>query len=141
MRGLAKIKLNDFEHAIVDFDKVVELEPSNVDAFYNRGISNAALSHFATAILDYDQALRMRPDYAEVFDSRANAKEKMKDDTGALSDYDHAIALDPLNKKYYLQRGALELRLHRKKNACADLKKYKELGGTLSDPKLNKISK
>ena len=36
-RGIAKTELGDYKAAIEDFDKVIELYPDHVGAYYNRG--------------------------------------------------------------------------------------------------------
>ena len=53
------LTLNNFELAILDFDKVIELEPDFVDAFIGRGGANYELKNFDLAIADFNKAVKL----------------------------------------------------------------------------------
>ena len=53
-----------------DLDKVIELAPDFVYAYYNRGNVLAALKDYRAAIVDYDQALALDPNLAEAYYNR-----------------------------------------------------------------------
>lgn len=60
------------DHELVkrDLDKVIELAPDFVYAYYNRGNILAALKDYRAAIVDYDRALELDPNLAEVYYNR-----------------------------------------------------------------------
>ena len=60
------------EHELVkrDLDKVIELAPDFVFAYYNRGNILAALKDYRAAIVDYDRALELDPNLAEAYYNR-----------------------------------------------------------------------
>ena len=50
-------KLGQFERAIADFTRVLELDPSNANAYLNRGSTHDSLGQHAKAAADYSKAL------------------------------------------------------------------------------------
>ena len=64
------LKGADHEMVKRDLDKVVELAPDFVFAYYNRGNILAALKDYRAAIVDYDRALELDPNLAEAYYNR-----------------------------------------------------------------------
>jgi len=64
--------MNVSDHELVkrDLDKVIELAPDFVFAYYNRGNVLAALKDYRAAIVDYDRALELDPNLAEAYYNR-----------------------------------------------------------------------
>ena len=56
-RGISYDKLGQFEDAIADFTRVLELDPTNVNAFFNRGSAYDSLGQYEKAVADYTRAL------------------------------------------------------------------------------------
>ena len=57
-----------------DFDKAIELDPKNAEAYYKRGNSKYRLGKDEEAIKDYDKAIELNPQYAEAYYYRGHAK-------------------------------------------------------------------
>ena len=54
-----------------DLDKVIELAPDFVYAYYNRGNVLSILKDYRAAIVDYDRAIQLDPKFADaLFQSR-----------------------------------------------------------------------
>ena len=68
----AKPIVKGADHELVkrDLDKVVELAPDFVFAYYNRGNILAALKDYRAAIVDYDRVLELDPNLAEAYYNR-----------------------------------------------------------------------
>ena len=64
------VKAADHELVRRDLDKVIELAPDFVFAYYNRGNILAALKDYRAAIVDYDRALELDPNLAEAYYNR-----------------------------------------------------------------------
>ena len=58
-RGILHTKLNDLQSALADFSSVLELEPANVSALYNRGCIHDQLEQYEAALDDYSKALEL----------------------------------------------------------------------------------
>jgi len=100
LRSGAKSALGDFEGAIQDINKVLQLSP-------------------------VDESPKM---YFLAFFSRGIAKAELGDAKEAILDYDRAIKIDSTDARVYQKRGISNVTLGRKSDACLDFKKAKELG-------------
>ena len=50
-----------------DLDKVIELAPDFVYAYYNRGNVLSILKDYRAAIVDYDRAIQLDPKFADAY--------------------------------------------------------------------------
>ena len=57
MRGCCNQKLGNIDNSIEDFNAVLEIDPSHVNAAYARGACENKRGNFAKAIEDYHMAL------------------------------------------------------------------------------------
>ena len=69
--ALSYFQLGDFERAIEDFSKVIQLSPGDEAAYYWRGISNEEAGRQCEAIADYRQFLATIPGFT-------NAREEIE---------------------------------------------------------------
>lgn len=53
-----------------DLDKVIELAPDFVYAYYNRANIAAMLKDYRAAIVDYDKAIQLNPEFADAYYNR-----------------------------------------------------------------------
>ena len=70
--GLKKVDVRTPEYNIVksDLDKVIQLAPDFVYAYYNRGNVLCMLKDYRSAIADYDKAISLDPNFAEAYFNR-----------------------------------------------------------------------
>ncbi|MBK8368777.1 MAG: tetratricopeptide repeat protein [Bacteroidetes bacterium] len=116
--GLEKFKQNDFEGAVLDYDKAFELDPASTEAIYMRALSKGNLGNAEGAIDDYTTLLKMVPNDADAYCNRGDERSKLKDYEGALMDYETAIKLDPKKSNYHINLGVLYM--NTKKLGAAD---------------------
>ena len=118
--------LSNFQDAMNECIRALEINPQDPDSYYNRAIKKAKVSDYMgdyqTVIDDYNQAIELNPNYADAYYRRGQIKdEKLGDYQGAVDDYSKALKIDPQNTEFY------------KKNAFV---KYKNLGdyqGAIND--------
>ena len=60
-RGYAKFNKGDYQGALADFNKAIEINPQDSIAYYNRGSAKDELGDYQGAIADYNKALRRAP--------------------------------------------------------------------------------
>ena len=84
-RGYNRQSNGDFDGAILDFNKAIELKPDFVDAYHDRGVAHQAKSDLAGAIADYTKAIELKPDFALAYSDRGFAKEAKGDSDGSLA--------------------------------------------------------
>ena len=125
-RGTAKKDLGDFEGAIADCDKAIEINSKSASAYYNRSINKASLGNFEGAIADCDKAIELNPKPA-YYTIRGNAKNCLGDLEGAIADQDKAIELDPEYAYAYNNRGIAKKDSGDFEGAIADYSKAIEL--------------
>ncbi len=110
-----------FTRAIGDFDKVLDLQPDNVDALILRGDAYSQLGQPGRALADLNRAVADAPDNAQAFLYRGLAQGRRGDDKLALADYDRALNLEPRYVDALVNRAAIHASQGRAANAIGDL--------------------
>jgi tetratricopeptide (TPR) repeat protein len=136
-RALAYAQSKDLPKAIADLNQLIELQPKNATAFYNRGEFYIQSSDPQRAILDLNQAIALQPDYADAIQTRGLAKQTLKDFEGATVDFKKAeallsatIAKDPNNintATVYIRRANARLGMGNKQGAINDIQMVADL--------------
>jgi len=118
-----------------DYDRLVELDPDNADAYHERGDFYYDTDQYGKAIADYSRAIELEPGYTSAYFNRAYAYGEISDYDKAIADYSKAIELDPNDAQAYYNRA---LDYHNKgevPEAQSDLQKCIEMS---TDPDLTK---
>jgi len=118
-----------------DYDRLIELDPGNADAYHERGDFYYDTDQYAKAIADYTRAIELEPGYTSAYFNRAYAYGEISDYDKAIADYSKAIQLDPNDAQAYYNRA---LDYHNKGEvlkAQSDLQKCIEMS---TDPDLTK---
>jgi tetratricopeptide (TPR) repeat protein len=126
-RGIAKRKVNDFSGAIEDYSNAISLRPIFPDAIVARGVARKYLNDAEGAMKDFQFAINVDSTNAMAYNDYA----LMIADTDVPGAIDYFTKAVHFNKKYgsaYLSRGKLYLKLEKKVEACADLRKAETLG-------------
>lgn len=95
LRGYAYRTKGDYNHAILDFDKAIQLKPDLANAFNNRGLAYDYEGDYDHAIKDFDQAIQLQPDYSDAFNNRGLVFGEKWNYDRAIQDFDEAIKLRP----------------------------------------------
>ncbi|MCZ8330826.1 MAG: hypothetical protein O9282_05900 [Flavobacterium sp.] len=128
-RGKAKMNIDDFIGAILDFNQSVKNKKYS-EAFYERGNAKLFLQDYRGAISDYNTFLKLK-NYSinnDIYFYRGCAKYELKDYSGALLDINMFLKKENEDALGYLQRGLIKVALNQKHNACMDFSKAGELG-------------
>ena len=143
-RGTAYARQGDFENAIADYNKAIELNSMFVDAYYNRGLIYedrglgnilSGRDYFEKAIADYDKAIDLNPNFAKAYNNRGiayynlgliayalpNILKGQDYFEKAIADYDKAIELRHGDPKVYFNRSLILLKGKDWEEAEADL--------------------
>jgi len=103
--GVEKANSGDYEGAIEDYNKAIEINPKDAEAYNNRGVAKWDLGDDRGAIEDYNKAIEIKPRYADAYSDRGVVKDKLGDYKGAIEDYNKAIEINPKYSKAYNNRG------------------------------------
>jgi tetratricopeptide (TPR) repeat protein len=94
-RGLIFLNSRDFDSAVADFTRVIELEPKNAFGFANRAIAYAWKNKNDAAEKDLVAAEALDPTNAVAARARGLISERNNDYQSAISAYSVALAKDP----------------------------------------------
>jgi tetratricopeptide (TPR) repeat protein len=101
--GSMKSNLEDFEGAVIDFSKAIELDPNNSNVpiyFCSRGNSKFGLGKYKDAIEDYNNAIQIEPNYPDAYLKRANAYEKLNNHEESNKDFERYSACEDNDRAY-----------------------------------------
>jgi tetratricopeptide (TPR) repeat protein len=126
-RGDAYTNLKEYQRAIADFDRALELNPSYTRAYNNRGNVYLDLKEYQRAIADYERAIELDPKPAYAYRNRGLAYRNLKEYQRAIADYERAIELDPSYALAYDSRGDAYYDLKEYQRAIADYERAIEL--------------
>lgn len=102
-RGLAKNDLGDYSGAIVDYSKIIVLEP-DADTYYNRGNARYSLKDFEGAQEDYQSAYELDSNFLDALYSLGCVKYDIGDFEGSILDFSALIKAIPNESKFYYHR-------------------------------------
>jgi Tfp pilus assembly protein PilF len=130
-RGISRFEKNDFDGAVSDFTKAIELKGSNLEfCYYFRGMANYRQGHLEVAIADISKAITIRS-HPRFYEDRGTLLLKKGDLDGAIADLNKTIELAPQFAKAYGDRGIVHLMRGENAQAELDFKKCFELDATL----------
>ena len=69
-KGRLLLKASDYELILRDLDKVIELAPDFVYAYYNKANVAVAMNDYRSAVVDYDKAIELDPKLADAYYNR-----------------------------------------------------------------------
>ena len=104
-RGRMYAERGDYDEAIEDFTKTIQLWPAYADAYYNRGHVFADKGEADRAIADYTKVTEINPTYVKAYYNRGNVYKTKGDIDRAISDYNKALQISPAEVKAYVNRG------------------------------------
>jgi len=95
----------EYDLAIFNFSRAVEINPLFYDAYYNRANAYRHRGQLDLAISDFDKAIEINPMYAEAYYNRAIVYKNLGQLDRAISDYSKTIEITPADADAYNNRG------------------------------------
>jgi tetratricopeptide (TPR) repeat protein/predicted aspartyl protease len=105
--GAALASRHEFERALADLSKAIELEPNGSDYLYDRAKIYMQTGQAPLALADLTQVLALKPETIEAYVSRAQILLGQKNNAAAVADLDAAAALAPPQADVRLTLGQL----------------------------------
>jgi len=126
-RGNLKFKEKDYNGAILEYSKAIEINPDFEKAYHNRALAHNKLENYNEAIKDYNKLIEINPINETAYYNRGNAKRDLEDFKGAIIDYSKAIKINPNLALAYKYRGISRIRLQDNLDAIKDFSKALEI--------------
>ena len=100
-RAATAMSTRQYDRAVADYTRAVELAPTVSKYFYNWGAAHYALGHDDLALADFDKTLSLKDDDVLALMARAELYLNQKHDpVRAKKDSDRALSLAPENTNY-----------------------------------------
>ncbi len=123
MRGNYKNDVKDFQSALQDYNRTLQMHPNFAECLTNRGNIYNELKDYKAALQDMDRSIKLDSTVAEAFNNRGIAYNGLGDTASALKDYNKALQLDPELQNAYDNRGVLKAIMGNLTGAMADVNK------------------
>lgn len=133
-RGLTYFNQQQYDKALSDFDRTVQLQNDYPDIHYNRGVIYYNLKRYDEALADYDIAIKQNPKFAKALNNRGNVYHLIGKYKEAILDYNASVEVDPQFGKAYCDRAGTYFMMQNYKAALDDANKALQLGFNV-DPK------
>lgn len=124
LRGFAHAELQQFRAAEEDYDKALQLNPTEEDRYaiyVNRGVMRIRQAEFPEALDDLRRAISSNPDKYEAYLDMAQAYQESNQLTKAVELIDQAIARAAAKEPLYRIRAQMHLGLQDSEAALRDL--------------------
>ena len=118
--GWCWCNLNEYDLAIANCTKAIDLNPNYTLAYNNRSYAWAGKHEYDMAIADCNRAIVIDPNDAKAYINRGNAWNGKHEYEKALADSNRAIVIDPNNAKAHNNRGMAWGGKHEYGKAIAD---------------------
>ena len=96
LRGVNYLDYGHYDLAIEDFTEVIQHDPANAEAYYNRGTAYASKGEYDLAIADFDMAIELRHKYWQAYANRGIAYLRLNDYDRAIADLTQAMEAYPV---------------------------------------------
>lgn len=115
------IEVKEYQKALADLDKAVQLKPNFYFAYWRRGIAYTRLEAYDKAVEDLTQAIKINPKFTGAYCDRGDAYMRLGQTKLAFKDYEKAIQLSPNMTFPYNYRAMAYVQLENYKAALLDL--------------------
>jgi tetratricopeptide (TPR) repeat protein len=141
--GFARFEQNDFEGAISDFNKVIEMDTKDypgsiqmINAYTYKGESLFMLNKYQDAIASLKEAINLGgTEYISAYFFLGRSNLELKNYSESIREFDKTIEIDNQYQSAYYFRGIARSRAGDKNGACKDL----SIAKTLGNPDAQKI--
>ena len=134
-RGAAYRNIGRYEETFKDYEKSIEIDPTNPDVYSSRGHANFLLKKYDDALRDINKALELNQnpvtalyDPALALYRRGLVYNQLKDYEKAIRDFSKVIEFKKDNAAAYYHRALSYKQIGKADESASDLKKAAQLG-------------
>jgi tetratricopeptide (TPR) repeat protein len=104
-RGNLYMLMKQYDDALADFNKAVELDPKSAWIFAHRGSTYKRMGCYDDALRDLSHSIELDSTYIYAYGQRADTYREMERYDDAFNDYGRALELDPNDAFYIYELG------------------------------------
>jgi tetratricopeptide (TPR) repeat protein len=127
-RGKCYEKQGKYPEALEDFNKSLQLDPTNGGIYYERAVCKAQLGDFDGSLEDYSKAIEADKMAAESYNNRGLIKLQLVDYEGSISDFSKAYEKDTTFSEALVNRATAKTESGDLEGALQDYDKAIEKG-------------
>ena len=110
-RGNAHLRAKEYDKAIVEFTRAIELRPDFAEAYNNRAYATyCKYDGTGNPLADLNRALELRPEFPHAYNTRGCVYMAAGKPDKALADFNRAIELQPDYPRAYRNRANVQLK-------------------------------
>ena len=94
IRGLINIKRPDWVSALNDFRKILEINPTSIDAQTMLGYMESGSGNYKIAVDRFTESLKLEPNNSNLYAYRSNANYLLKDYQSSINDITKALEIE-----------------------------------------------
>ena len=106
-RARTWIELQEYQAAIEDCERVIQLKKESDRTHYHKGLAYIGLENYPKAIASLSKAIELNSQYAEAYNNRGQACTILQKYDKAIADFTDAIRLQPKYVLAYRNRGTI----------------------------------
>jgi tetratricopeptide (TPR) repeat protein len=133
MRAASYAKLRNFEQAVDDYTRVLNLVPNDAQVLGYRGLALSFLGKDEDALKDYDRAIELKPDHIEAYFNRGSLFIRLERYKDAVDSFTVVINLAPDDFRGYFSRGKALFGLEDFDGAIKDFNKVLEFAPEIEE--------
>ncbi|MDA0267365.1 MAG: serine/threonine-protein kinase [Cyanobacteria bacterium] len=118
---------SQFADAVRWYTKVVQIQPSDLTAWFSWAMAQENLNHYEAALTAYDRVLQHQPDDYLAWLKRGKVLENLQRFEGALAAYDEVLRLQPDNYWTWNDRGQILEKLNQLETAITSYNRAVQL--------------
>jgi tetratricopeptide (TPR) repeat protein len=88
-------KIKEYNEAISDYTKAIEIDPTKVDAYFNRGLIYGDSDKHTKVLIEMNKVIELDPKYAKAYECRGLSNAFLGKTGEAKKDLQKAVELDP----------------------------------------------
>jgi len=134
LRAECYLKTGEFEKAMRDISKFLDIYPDNKEALRMAGRTSSAMGDNLRGITFFTKNIEYHPDDPECYIDRANSYFSGKSWELAVNDYSMALDINPAISDAWLNKGIALVNLGKTEDACFDFQKAYALGNKKASP-------
>ena len=117
------LQLKDYNKAIINFTKSINLNPEYPESFNNRGIAYAEIQSYKLAINDYNEAINLNKNYFSPHLNKGIALKNSQKLSQAIDCFKICIKINPRDPSIYNNLGNLYVKLNKTDEAYVAFEK------------------